>query len=77
MKASVSEGSAAIEVTDSGPGLAPEAQAKLFTPFFTTRPRGIGLGLAFVKKVVDRHGGSVRVENRGGKGVAARIELPV
>ncbi|MBI5242063.1 MAG: HAMP domain-containing histidine kinase [Elusimicrobia bacterium] len=77
VKASVSGRLAVIEVTDSGPGLAPEARANLFTPFFTTKPRGIGLGLAFVKKAVERHGGRVRVENRDGKGAAARIELPI
>ena len=67
---------AVVEVSDSGPGLAPEAREKLFTPFFTTKPRGIGLGLAFVRKAVERHGGSVQVENRGGKGAVARIQLP-
>ena len=67
---------AAVEVSDSGPGLPPEAKEKLFTPFFTTKPRGIGLGLAFVRKAVERHRGKVMVADRDGKGVVARIELP-
>ncbi|HAH08403.1 MAG TPA: hypothetical protein DCM05_18065 [Elusimicrobia bacterium] len=66
-----------IEVSDSGPGLAPEAKENLFTPFFTTRPRGIGLGLAYVKKVVGLHKGEIQVESGPGKGVVAKISLPL
>lgn len=67
----------AVEVADSGPGLAPEAEEKLFTPFSTTKPRGIGLGLAFVRKAVERHNGKVSLKGKPGKGVTARIELPL
>jgi two-component system sensor histidine kinase HydH len=77
VKVEASGSAAVVEVADSGPGLPPEAREKLFTPFFTTRPRGIGLGLAFVRKVVELHKGEIRVENKPGKGVVARIELPL
>jgi signal transduction histidine kinase len=74
---SSASGTASIEVSDSGPGLSPEAASRLFTPFFTTKPRGIGLGLAFVRKAASGHGGRALVENRPGGGVSARIELPL
>lgn len=76
VKTTSSAGAAAVEVSDSGPGLAPEMKDRLFTPFFTTRPRGIGLGLAYVKKVVGLHKGEVKLDS-GPKGVAAKISLPL
>jgi C4-dicarboxylate-specific signal transduction histidine kinase len=57
------------EVRDSGPGVAPELGDKIFTPFFTTRERGIGLGLAFVREIAHDHGGEVSVD-RGEEGGA-------
>ena len=53
-----------LRIHDNGPGISPEAVDKLFTPFFTTRAQGTGLGLSFVKKVVDDHGGSVHLVDR-------------
>jgi signal transduction histidine kinase len=57
------QGNVIIHVTDLGPGLRPEQMEKVFQPFFTTRERGTGLGLANVKKVMDYQGGSVLAEN--------------
>lgn len=65
-----------ISVSDSGPGISPGAAAHLFTPFFTTKKRGTGLGLAVVKKVVDDHHGTVRVESEPGAGATFTITLP-
>lgn len=70
-------GSAVLEVSDTGPGLAAELDGKLFTPFITTRPRGIGLGLAFVRKVVLAHGGTIEAQSPPGKGAAFRLSLPL
>jgi len=50
---------------------------KIFNPFFTTKARGTGLGLAVVRKVVDRHQGKVEVETAQGKGTVFRLYLPV
>jgi two-component system, sporulation sensor kinase E len=50
------------EVRDSGPGVPAEIRDKIFTPFFTTRERGTGLGLAFVQEIARDHGGSVIVD---------------
>ena len=53
-----------LEVADSGPGISPEAQERIFNPFYTTRPDGTGLGLAIVHRIVDSHDGTIAVENR-------------
>ena len=61
---------------DRGAGLATEARASLFRPFFTTKERGTGLGLALAKKVADAHGGALALEDREGGGTVARIVVP-
>jgi signal transduction histidine kinase len=64
-----------IEVSDDGPGIPPEIQAKLFSPFFTTKDHGTGLGLSSVHKIIAGHGGRVEVVSSPGKmidGVVAR-----
>ncbi len=48
-----------IEVRDGGPGISPDVAARLFTPFFTTRPQGMGLGLSLCRTVVEQHGGTL------------------
>ena len=54
----------AIQIEDTGEGVAPEALPKLFTPFYTTRTTGTGLGLAYAKKVVEGMGGTIELKNR-------------
>ncbi len=66
-----------IEVADSGVGIAPEQIESIFNPFFTTKPRGVGLGLAMVSRYVDNHGGKITVTSRPGEGAAFRIHLPL
>jgi signal transduction histidine kinase len=65
-----------IEVRDHGPGVPAELREKIFTPFFTTREKGTGLGLAFVREIVRDHGGDVTVEDAPGGGAVFRVELP-
>jgi two-component system sensor histidine kinase HydH len=66
----------AIGVCDSGPGVDPSVRARLFEPLVTTRQKGIGLGLALVKRIVERHGGSVAYQPRG-PGARFVVRLPL
>ncbi len=66
-----------IVVGDSGPGIPPEAKEKLFLPYFSTKPQGMGLGLAIVSRIVSEHNGSIRVEENRPSGTNFIIELPV
>jgi signal transduction histidine kinase len=70
-------GSAEIVVADSGPGVDPAIRRRLFEPLVTTKARGIGLGLAFVRRIVERHGGSVTYEGAPGEGARFVVRLPV
>lgn len=47
---------ASVEVVDNGPGISKETEAKLFSPFFSTKPNGQGIGLVFIREVLSRHG---------------------
>jgi signal transduction histidine kinase len=66
-----------ITVEDSGGGLGADDPESLFRPFYTTKPEGMGLGLAISRKIVERHGGSLILENRSEGGARARVRLPV
>ncbi len=69
-------GRVGFEIADDGPGIAPELQAEIFTPFFTRREGGTGLGLAFVERVAIAHRGRVSVRSTPGAGATFRVELP-
>jgi PAS domain S-box-containing protein len=64
-----------IEISDTGCGFDDETAANMFTPFFSTRPSGSGLGLPLVKKIVDLHGGRLMFESRPGLGATFTIGL--
>ena len=66
-----------IGVRDSGPGIPPETLDHLFIPFFTTKPKGTGLGLAVCQRIVNNHGGDIRVESQVGVGTKFTVRLPV
>jgi len=65
-----------LTLADSGGGIKPEVLPKIFTPFFTSKPKGTGLGLAVVKKVMDRHNANITAESEVGKGTTFRMEFP-
>ena len=65
-----------IEVRDTGPGLDEAVAARVFQPFFTTRESGVGLGLAYVKKIVELHGGTIRAASPPEGGAVFTIVLP-
>ncbi len=66
-----------ITVRDQGVGISPEALDHVFDPFFTTKPEGSGLGLATVHRIVEEHGGSIRLESLVDRGTEIRIWLPL
>lgn len=66
-----------IAFSDSGPGIPPEFRDRIFTPFFTTKARGTGLGLATAKRLVEAHDGRISVECPAGGGTVVSVELPV
>lgn len=65
-----------LAVQDQGPGMKKEVMDRLFEPFLTRRPGGTGLGLAMVRRTVEVHGGSVRVQSKSGKGTRVELRLP-
>ncbi|MCJ7700836.1 MAG: cache domain-containing protein [Anaerolineales bacterium] len=68
-----------ITIEDSGEGVSPENLAKLFTPFFTTKPvgKGTGLGLAIVYGIIKMHRGQINIQSEVGKGTLVTIQLPI
>jgi PAS domain S-box-containing protein len=65
-----------LEIADCGMGMNSETQAKLFTPFFTTKDGGTGLGLSTVKKIVEAHRGDIHIQSELGRGTKVRVRLP-
>ena len=66
-----------VEFTDTGCGIPEENTKKLYDPFFTTKARGIGLGLAVSRGIIERHNGSIEVKSEVGKGTTFVVKLPV
>jgi signal transduction histidine kinase len=72
-----SEGSVEVEVRDTGGGIPPGDLTRIFEPFYSTKERGTGLGLAFTQQVVEEHGGTIRCESVVGRGTAFTVLFPV
>lgn len=66
-----------IDFTDNGPGIAADHLPQLFTPFFTTKSKGTGLGLPISQQIIVQHGGTIRVESELGYGTSFHVYLPV
>jgi two-component system, NtrC family, nitrogen regulation sensor histidine kinase GlnL len=67
----------AVDIQDTGTGIAAENMRRLFEPFFTTKPSGTGLGLAVTRRIVQDHGGTIAVESQCGQGTTFQIVLPL
>jgi two-component system NtrC family sensor kinase len=68
---------ARVEVSDTGPGLAPEVAEHVFEPYFSTKPRGTGLGLALTRRIVRAHEGTIVAASHPGTGTTFAITLPL
>ena len=66
-----------IEIADTGQGIADEDLGRIFDYYFTTKGKGMGLGLPLAHKIIREHGGTIQVESRAGKGSTFRVSLPV
>ena len=68
---------AAIEIGDTGPGIAAKAMHNIFNPYYTTKPRGTGLGLPITNRIIQSHKGKIELRNRDGGGALFTIKLPL
>ena len=66
-----------IEIHDSGPGMTTETLKNLFTPFFTTKKRGTGLGMVVSLKIVESHDGKIKVISKENIGTKVQVFLPI
>ncbi|MGB3368545.1 MAG: ATP-binding protein, partial [Acidaminobacteraceae bacterium] len=66
-----------IEVIDSGDGIEAEIIDKIFTPFYTTREKGSGLGLSVSTRIIENHKGIIEIENNASLGATVTIKLPL
>ena len=69
--------SAIVSVSDNGTGINKEVQEKLFTPHFTTKTKGSGIGLSVVKQIIENHGGEISFESSETKGSTFTFRLPL
>ena len=66
-----------VSVEDAGPGLRPGTEALVFEPFYTTKPAGMGMGLAIARSIVEAHGGLIWAANNATRGAAFHVALPL
>jgi signal transduction histidine kinase len=76
IQAALEPGGISLSLIDTGKGMTAEVLAKVFQPFFTTRPGGNGLGLATTRKIIEAHGGRIEVQSEPGRGTKFTLHLP-
>ncbi len=77
MRTSAAEGEIKISFADTGPGMSEEVLSKMFTPFFTTKKQGLGLGLYMAHNIINAHNGRTEVQSKLGTGTVITVILPV
>lgn len=77
LKSWSADGKAYVSVDDSGPGIEPQLADQLFTPFFTTKDQGLGVGLSVCGNIIERHGGSISVSPKTTPGFCVEFSLPL
>lgn len=70
------ENDVAVTITDTGPGIAREALERILEPLYSTKARGIGLGLAITRSIIDKHGGGLHIASEVGRGSQFTVRLP-
>jgi len=70
------DGTVRVQVTDTGAGIPEEDLGRVFDPYYTTKQSGTGLGLAIVHKIVEAHGGDIRLESEPGRGTTVTFRIP-
>ena len=77
MRSRAADGDVALELEDTGRGIPAELQPRIFEPFFTHgKPRGVGLGMAITRKIIEDHGGRIELKSEPGKGTCFTVYLP-
>ena len=71
------DGSVEVQFADTGEGISDANLGKVLEPLFTTKPKGIGLGLAIVTMIVERHQGTIKVDSSQGEGTTFTLRLPI
>lgn len=66
-----------LVIQDTGRGMSPEVLTKIFEPYFTTKIGGTGLGMVFVRQIIDEHRGTINLESEAGQGTTVTIRLPI
>jgi signal transduction histidine kinase len=66
-----------LTIRDSGPGMKAEQLKRVFTPFYTTKPKGLGVGLALAKRIVERFGGRIAIDSTPGRGTEVCLSMPI
>jgi PAS domain S-box-containing protein len=74
---SLATGQVAVSVSDTGVGMADDTTANIFEPLFTTKAKGMGLGLALAKSIIEAHHGTIRAQSKPGEGTTFTVELPI
>ncbi|HVH14875.1 MAG TPA: ATP-binding protein, partial [Candidatus Angelobacter sp.] len=77
IRAWTSQNLAAVSFQDTGIGIPEQVRAKIFSPLFTTREKGVGLGLAVTKRLIESHRGDIKVFSKVGEGTTFTVEIPV
>ena len=76
IKAGVEDEVLMLEISDTGTGIETQTQKNIFTPFYTSKEMGSGLGLAYCKQAIEAHGGQISFESELGKGTAFTVRIP-